>query len=66
MGKKIKYKATLVKKEYFFEVDEDDIECEEDIQYAFNDWVDDQNMTGENEFFENIVFSKVSKSKANR
>lgn len=60
---KVKYKATLLKQEYFFEVDEDDIECEEDVQYAFNDWIDDQNMTGENEFFENIVFTKVKVKK---
>ena len=58
---KVKYKATLQRCEYIFEVDENTIECDEDIQYAFVDWFADQNMLEENEFHEHIVFEKVKK-----
>ena len=43
------------------EVEQDNIECEEDIQYAFVDWFADQNMLEENEFHEHIIFEKVKK-----
>ena len=54
----MKYKAK-VSAEYVFEVDETKIECEEDIHYAFIDWVDNQNMTGENEFFDNVSYTRT-------